>query len=218
MERHQIAIVIPALNEESTIAKIVLKASAYGVPIVVNDGSNDRTSELAAVAGARVINHSESQGYDAALNSGFLQADILECKYIITMDADGQHDPLALVSFIKALDNGADIAIGIRDRHQRIAEYIFSWFSFVTLGVSDPLCGLKAYRVELYKELGHFDSYSSIGTELTIYAANQCKNIIELPVRTIDRKDESRFGSVISSNVKILRSLILSIWKKISLY
>jgi len=212
MERHRIGIVIPALNEAATIASVVSKAYQYGVPIVVDDGSSDKTGELAAVAGATVVRHDANRGYDQALNSGFVRADELGCEYVVTMDADGQHDPVTLVSFIHLLEKGADVVIGTRNHHQRLAEHIFAWAASVKWGIHDPLCGMKAYRIDIYKELGHFDSYNSIGTELALYAAKTGKNIVQLPVKIHERIDTPRFGRRCSSNVRILRSLLKGIY------
>lgn len=211
MERHRIGIVIPALNEAATIEAVAAKASRYGVPIVVDDGSRDETGRLAVVAGASVVRHEINLGYDYALNSGFARADELGCEYVVTMDADGQYDPAVLHAFIQALDDGADVVIGIRDRRQRIAEHIFAWVGFAKWGIHDPLCGMKAYRIGVYKELGHFDSCNSIGTELAIYAATTRKRIVQMNVATCRRSDEPRFGKRYSANKRILRALWLNL-------
>ena len=207
MERHRIGIVIPAFNEAATIGRIVSSASQYGVPIVVDDGSSDETAEFSKAAGAKVVRHSINLGYDQALNSGFTWAAESGCEYVVTMDADGQHDPSILSSFIQALDTGADVVLGIRDQHQRLAENIFAWVSFVKWGINDPLCGMKGYRIGTFKELGHFDSYGSIGTELAFYAAKKRKKIVQLSVKTCVRVDKSRFGGSYSANRRILRAL-----------
>lgn len=207
MDRHRIGIVIPALNEAATIAGVASNASQYGVPIVVDDGSSDETGELAKAAGARVVRHDTNLGYDQALNSGFARARELGCEYVVTMDADGQHDPTILSFFIQALDAGADVVIGIRDRRQRLAEHVFAWVSSAKWGIRDPLCGMKAYRIGIYKGLGHFDAYDSIGTELAIYAAKSGKKIAQLPIKTRERSDEPRFDRRYSANRRILRSL-----------
>ncbi len=212
MERHRIGIVIPALNEEATIGPVVTSASQYGIPIVVDDGSSDGTGALAMTAGATVVRHSVCCGYDQALNSGFVRANELGCEYVITMDADGQHDPAILNAFIRALDDRADAVIGIRDRRQRLAEYIFAWVGSAKWGIRDPLCGMKAYRTAIYRELGHFDSYNSIGTELAIYAAKSGKRIAQLAVKTRERSDEPRFGRRYSTNKRILRALWLGVF------
>ena len=212
MERYRIGIVIPALNEEMTIGLVVSGANAYGIPIVVDDGSCDKTGELAVKAGASVVRHEVNRGYDQALNSGFERAVELGCEYVVTVDADGQHDTSVLEPFIRALDGGADVVIGTRDHRQRLAEHIFAWVSLVKWGVYDPLCGMKGYRLSLYKEFGYFDSYGSIGTEFSLHAANKKKIIIQLPIRTLERKDPSRFGGRFAANRRILSALFMGLW------
>jgi glycosyltransferase involved in cell wall biosynthesis len=211
VDRSRVGIVIPTLNEARTIERIVAAARLFGVPIVVDDGSGDATGELARAAGASVVTHAVNRGYDGALNSGFEHAARVGCEYAITMDADGQHDPAILGQFISALDAGADVVIGVRDRRQRIAEHVFAWVAYVKWGVRDPLCGMKGYRMSVYRELGHFDRCNSIGTELAIYAAKSGRRIAQLPVKTRDRDDEPRFGRRFSANRRILRALLLSL-------
>jgi glycosyltransferase involved in cell wall biosynthesis len=207
MDRSRLAIIIPAYNESATIARVVHAVITYGVPIVVDDGSTDQTSFLARDAGAEVVSHENNLGYDAALDSGFVHANKIGYDFALTMDADGQHNPKLLPIFIKALGEGADVVIGVRNRQQRIAEYVFALVSSLLWGISDPLCGMKAYRMELYRALGHFDMYGSIGTELAIYAARQHKNIVQIPVLTRDRVDAPRFGRKLSANLQIFKAL-----------
>lgn len=214
MDRSRVGVIIPALNEAKTITSIVSKAVEYGFPIVVDDGSLDNTGVNAFAAGALVVRHDKNSGYDAALNSGFRRADELDCAYIVTLDADGQHDPSVLQSFIHALDNGAEVVVGIRDRQQRIAEHIFAWISHLKWGILDPLCGMKAYRMTVYREFGHFDSYGSIGTELMIYAAKSDKKIVQLSLKTRERMDSPRFDSRFSANIRIFRALWIGLKKR----
>ena len=199
--------VIPALNESATIAAVVAGAVRYGVPIVVDDGSTDDTGAHAEAAGATVVRHPVNRGYDAAINSGFIRAAELDCAYVITLDADGQHDPTTVATFISALVAGADVVVGIRDRRARIGESLFAIAATARFGMRDPLCGMKAYRLEVWKELGHFDSYGSVGTELALFAARRGKKIAQLPVPTRDRADAPRFGRRFRANQRILRAL-----------
>lgn len=208
MDRHRVAIVIPALNESATIGAVVRSIVPLGIAVVVDDGSSDDTFEEARSAGAEVVRHTVNQGYDGALNSGFQRADDLGCDYVITFDGDGQHDPATVVNFLRALDDGADIVVGIRDRHQRLAETVFSCVTRLRWGVRDPLSGLKAYRIGLWRELGHFDSYQSIGTELTLFAAAAGKRMVQLPVPTRDRVGAPKFGRRFSANLRILRACV----------
>jgi glycosyltransferase involved in cell wall biosynthesis len=207
MDPRRVAIVIPALNEAATIAGVVERASASGTPIVVDDGSRDGTSAIAAASGADVVRREACGGYDAAMNAGFARASELGCDVVITMDADGQHDAALLQRFIEEIDRGADVVVGIRDRRARVAEHAFAWLSRLMWGIRDPLCGMKAYRIGVYRELGHFDSYTSIGTELALFAAARGYRITQIPVPIGTRHDQPRFGRRFSANRRIFRAL-----------
>jgi len=213
MGRYQVGIVIPALNEAETIAGIVESVKIYGLPIVVDDGSTDHTAKLAMQAGAVVVSHPENRGYDSALNTGFKKAAEFGSEIIITVDADGQHNPLLIQQFINAMADGADVVVGSRSQRQRFAEYIFAWYTNFRFGIKDPLCGMKAYRITVYKALGHFDSYGSIGTELMTFAAKNGFRLSQISFDTRERKGPSRFGQVFTGNYKIIRALMLSTWR-----
>lgn len=210
MDRSRVAIVIPALNESATIAGVVGAAGRYGLPIVVDDGSTDNTAALAAQAGAVVVSHENNQGYDAALNSGFKKAAELGSEIIITVDADGQHDPSLIQKFINAIDAGADVVAGIRSRRQRFAEHLFAWYTNWQFRIKDPLCGMKAYRTAVYEAQGHFDAYGSIGTELMIFALKHGYRLGQIEFEVREREGQSRFGQVLAGNFKIIRALLLA--------
>jgi glycosyltransferase involved in cell wall biosynthesis len=207
MDKCKIAIIIPALNEEATIANVVQSVKKHGTVIVINDASNDNTEQEAISAGAVLVSHEKNKGYDSALNSGFIKAKELDCKFVITYDADGQHTLESVEQYIRLLKQGFLIVIGIRNKLQRVSEYIFSWVAVRRWGIKDPLCGMKAYHIDIFNQLGTFDSYRSIGTELAIFAANQNIKIAQQHIKTKERQDRTRFGSRIFTNMIILRSL-----------
>lgn len=213
MVRPRVGIVIPALNEETSIAAVIQQCLSEGIPIVVDDGSTDNTAKVSEAAGAEVIQHTSNKGYDAALISGFKKADAIQCDYVITIDADGQHDPELIKKFIAALTDGADVVVGIRDIQQRLAEVVFSFFTKMKVGIYDPLCGLKGYRLSVYRALGHFDSYNSIGTELTLFASSADYKIAQIPVSTRARNGAPRFAGLLRANYKIFRSLVIGYLK-----
>jgi glycosyltransferase involved in cell wall biosynthesis len=214
VDRSRIAVVIPAFNEACTIAQVVSAAAAYGRPVVVDDGSSDATGELAAAAGAQVVRHPANRGYDAALDSGFAYASRQGCDCIVTVDADGQHRPSLIGEFVSAIEAGADVVVGVRDRRQRFGEHLFAWVGRMLWGVRDPLCGMKAYRASVYRALGHFDAYGSIGTELCLFAVRRGMTIAQVPVPTRSRVDAPRFGRRWAANLKILRALALAIARR----
>ena len=210
MDRSDIGLVIPAYNEAATIKEVVVAAADYGTPIVVNDCSSDDTAALAEEAGAVVVTHKTNRGYDGALNSGFIKADELGCQYIVTLDADGQHNPKLIARFIEKLDGGADVVLGVRSNKPRISEHAFAVLTRARFGIKDPLCGMKGYKAGVYHALGHFDTYRSIGTELMLFAAKRDYNIVQVPFKVGTRQDAPRFGSMVKANIKILRAMVKS--------
>jgi glycosyltransferase involved in cell wall biosynthesis len=207
MERFKVAIVIPAFNEEKTIKKVVNSVSAYGLVIVVDDCSTDETADIAKKNGALVVEHDSNKGYDKALDSGFSKVNELELDAIITFDADGQHDTNAIPKFIEEMERGYDMVLGVRPKTQRASETIFKIILKAFYGWKDPLCGMKGYRMHLYKKLGHFDSFSSIGTELAFFGIRQKYHWTQIDIDIADRQDNPRFFSIIMSNIVILKAL-----------
>ena len=208
MECDHIALVIPALNEASTIFSIVSAARVYGTVIVVDDGSTDDTYLKAKQAGAVVVQHPRNLGYEQALESGFEEAAKLGKAYVVTLDADGQHDPSLLSRFIEKINQGAWLVLGVRNRKARFSEKLFGLVTTFKWGIKDPLCGMKAYSIVLYNELGHFDSSGFIGVELACYAANKNVPVASVPFVVRNRLDKPRFGTVFSANVRILKALV----------
>tara|TARA_A100001035_G_C27786650_1_gene504758 strand:+ start:637 stop:1281 length:645 start_codon:yes stop_codon:yes gene_type:complete len=211
MERFNIVSVIPALNEENSITKIINQVSKYSDVIVINDGSEDNTSYLANKCGATVIDHSKNLGYDASINSGFKKAKELNYEFVITLDADGQHNPKFIQDFIKEFKNQKDVIVGIREKKQRFAEILFSYLTNFKWGIKDPLCGFKGYRLSIYNELGYFDKKGLIGTELLLFAASRKYNLSQINISGEKRVGKPRFGSKINANLMILRALIIAL-------
>lgn len=209
MERPRIGIVVPALNEEATIATVVEQISHYGLAIVVDDGSTDATAELARNVGADVVSHQVNQGYEGALNTGFARAVELGCAYIITIDADGQHNPSQLTQMIALLEEGNELVLGIRDRFARIGETIFAHCARLIWGVEDPMCGMKGYATTLYIRAGRFDRYKLIGSELAVRSIVDGCRTARMNIIVRDRLDVPRFGRLLSANYRILRAMFI---------
>jgi glycosyltransferase involved in cell wall biosynthesis len=109
-------IVIPAYNEELTIASVVRDAVKIAERVlVVDDGSRDRTASLSKQAGALVIRHAVNRGVGAALGTGIEAAVRLEADMVVTMDADGQHRAEDAAKVFDRLGQGdVDFVIGSR--------------------------------------------------------------------------------------------------------
>jgi hypothetical protein len=127
------------------------------------------------------------------------------------LDGDGQHEPLLIESFLFELMDGADLVIGIRDRYQRVSETIFAKTAKILWGITDPLCGMKGYRLSKLKGIDSMCSYPSIGTELAIRAVRSGWNIRQVAVKTRERNGKSRFGAGLYANWLILRAMFLGL-------
>ena len=113
-------ILIPAFNEEESIAKVIrkiIKECGNVDILVINDGSRDRTAEVAEKAGAIVVSHIFNMGYGVSLQTGYKYAVDHNYEFIIQMDADGQHDVCNIGTIFNELTHCRhtyDIVIGSR--------------------------------------------------------------------------------------------------------
>lgn len=129
--------VIPAYQAAATLDTVVRQTLEHLPVLVVDDGSSDDTSAVAEAAGAKVLRQEPNQGKGAALRRGFAQALDQRVDAVLTLDADGQHDPACAPDFVAAWrERGATLIIGRRDFSQmplsrRVANNLgtqtFSW-------------------------------------------------------------------------------------------
>lgn len=188
---------------------VVSGARVHGDVIVIDDGSTDDTAARARAAGAHVVANPGPNGYDSAINTGFVEADRLGYSLTVTMDADGEHDPAHVQSFRRALmEDGVKLAIGRRPRPQRLAEALLANYFRRRFGINDPLCGMKGYRMELFRENGAFDHVGSIGTELMFNAVRRGHSYREIEVSGSTRRDTPRFGRSLRANCRIGLALV----------
>jgi glycosyltransferase involved in cell wall biosynthesis len=210
MDKHKIVMVIPALNEERTIATVIDKVKPYvDTVIVVNDGSTDNTASCAEKQGAMVLTHTVNQGYDKSIDDGFKLGAEIGATVLITFDADGQHHPEDIPMMTEPILAGqADVVVGKRPTHARITEYLFALVGRLKAGISDPLCGLKAYSITVYNDVGHFDTIKSIGTQLTFEAGKRGYRITQRDITLNRRHDAPRFGTRLTANWKIFKAIV----------
>ncbi|MCK5040599.1 MAG: glycosyltransferase family 2 protein [Candidatus Aenigmarchaeota archaeon] len=210
MTKQKIIAVIPALNEEKTISKVIKGVKKYVDEIVlVDDASTDKTKTIAQKDGAIVISHSKNMGYDKAIGAGFILASKRGATIILTFDGDGQHNPEDIPKIISPIIDGkADIVTGKRPHYARITEYLFAFIAKIKIGIDDPLCGLKAYHIDIYNDIGYFDKLSSIGTQLMFNAKKKGYKIVQRNIDINEREDNSRFGEKLKANWKIFKAIV----------
>ena len=116
MSDFKACLLIPAYNETAHIGQVVAAARQFLPVLVVDDGSSDDTAARAEMNGAEVIRQVPNQGKGAALRAGFRRSFQLEMEAIITLDADGQHDPVEIPLFLQAFqESRSGLIIGQRN-------------------------------------------------------------------------------------------------------
>ena len=208
MGRPRLAVVVPAYREADTIGPVVRAAARFGQVLVIDDCSPDATAARAREAGATVLVNEHNLGYEGNLSRGFAEAAALGFSHVVTLDADGEHDPELLTDFRRLLvEEGIPLVLGVRRRKQRISETVMGWYIRARFGAHDILCGMKGYDMELWRANGGFDSGRSIGTELAINSMRRGVPFVEVPVRGVPRRDQPRFDRVLRANARIFGAL-----------
>jgi len=227
VEKPFIVAAIPAYNEERGIAKVVLLAQRYVDRVVVcDDGSTDMTAEIAEGLGAEVVRHEENLGYGAAIQSLFRRARDLGATVMVTLDADGQHDPQQIPTLIKPiLNEGADIAVGSRfldeegsrqdiPFHRRAGIKSITKLTNVALNneMSDAQHGFRAYSRKALEELRLFENGMGVSVEILLKASGRGLKLAQVPLscRYQGLEKTSRYnplrhgGSVIMSIARVI--------------
>jgi glycosyltransferase involved in cell wall biosynthesis len=191
-----IVVGVPAFNEEKTIAKIVLEAQKYADRVVVcDDGSTDLTGVIAERLGATVVRHERNLGKGKALKTLFAEIAKLNPDVVVTLDADGQHEPREIPILIKPIVCGeSDVVIGNRygkdlslaaPLYRRAGLSIINWFnrSVNKLNVRDTQNGFRAYSLRALKIIAMHESEDySVESEHLILANKAGLKIREVPV------------------------------------
>jgi glycosyltransferase involved in cell wall biosynthesis len=190
-----ITAILPALNEEVSIGSMVLHARQHvDHVVVIDDGSTDRTYEIAKLAGAEVIRHPKNMGKGMALRTGFEHAGKNGCKVVITMDTDGQHDPDDIQKLISPILNGeADVVNGSRymngtDKntpfYRRIGQNILDKATNLNAGlqVTDTQSGFRAFARHTLPTFRFKSKGLAIESEMLMDAANAGFRIKEVGI------------------------------------
>jgi glycosyltransferase involved in cell wall biosynthesis len=205
-----VSVVIPCLNEEDNIERCVTTALAVlaehdipGEVVVADNASEDRSAELAARAGARVV-HEPRRGYGSAYLAGFAVA---RGRYIVMGDADLTYDFAEIPRFVEVLDEGAELVMG--DRMDNIHPGAMPWLHryvgnpvltgvlnvFFRTGVSDAHCGMRALRRDVLPRLDLRTTGMEFASEMVIRASKEKLDIREFPIEYHPRGGESKLSS-----------------------
>jgi glycosyltransferase involved in cell wall biosynthesis len=191
--------VMPCLNEERTVGRCVEKAfmafrsmGIVGEVIVADNGSTDRSAEVAATLGARVVRVS-AKGYGAALIAGIEAA---RGEYVVMADSDDSYDWLCLEPFVRKLDEGHDLVIGNRFAggiepgamprlHRYFGNPILSWLARTVhqAPIGDFHCGMRAFRRNSFQKMRVRTAGMEFATEMIVNSVKAGLRVAEVPTR-----------------------------------
>ncbi len=221
-----LSVVIPAYNEEDGIAEIANRVLAVksdlarvGVNefelLVVNDGSRDKTAEIAAgIEGVRLINHPRNRGYGAALKTGFNAA---RGELIGFLDADGTYPPEYFPKLCAVAMNGADLVIGSRmagaESKMPLTRRVGNFF-FATLlsllshqRVTDSASGMRVFKREVLERIYPLPDGLNLTPVMSTRAIHERIRVAEVPIPYSERLGRSKL-SVVRDGTVFLQSMV----------
>jgi glycosyltransferase involved in cell wall biosynthesis len=210
-----LTIVIPAYNEEDGIAEIVNRVlavkkdlAAAGVEnlelLVVDDGSKDRTAEIAGqIPGANVIQHPVNKGYGAALKTGFSCA---KGELIGFLDADGTYPPEYFPALVNKISEGYDLVIGSRmagaasemPATRRLGNFFFAGFISI-LGrqrITDSASGMRVFKREVLEKVYPLPDGLNLTPIMSTRALHEEVMMTEIPIPYNERVGRSKLSVV----------------------
>lgn len=201
--------------------------------IVVDDGSTDRTAEIARQAGATVVRHPINRGLGAALSTGMEAAMRLGADIIVTLDADGQHDPGEVAGLIKPIEEGtADVVIGSRflspspqssplegeegrggnvPATRRLANWVGNIITWILFGihVTDSQSGFRAFSRQAAKQIRIRTNTMEVSSEIIREIKLHGLRLKEVPIKAIYTEYSLSKGQGFLKGLETLWKLIM---------
>jgi glycosyltransferase involved in cell wall biosynthesis len=219
----KIIVCIPAYNEENSIEMLVKEALKHANEVIVcDDGSSDDTSVTARKAGALVVNHSKNLGYGNTIRTLFERALKDGADIIVTMDSDGQHDPVQIPSLIEPImKEGVDIVIGSRfiKAKDNIKVPRYRSFGIKTItrftnqasyykNLTDAQSGFRAYTSSAIQRMNLSEDGMRISIEILLKAGSKNLSIVEVPITVNYDVDSPSTHNYLSHGISILFGII----------
>lgn len=222
-----VSILIPAFNEQENIGDVLAKtyetvesnAFPYEI-IVVDDGSTDRTRELAYQHKVTVLTNGTNKGKGVALRRGFAHA---QGEIVVTMDADGSHDPEDIPRLLLPILNGATLALGARfaseEGKRSTTKLNIFGNGLINLSIrlltgkriTDSQSGFRAIRRSFLSELNLTSDGYEVETEVLVKALMNGNVVEEVPLRISKRKNGHSHLNPLGDGIKIMRTMVKSV-------
>jgi len=223
-----IFLVVPAYNEKNTVSQIIegIAENGYSV-ILVNDGSADNTLELATQSKRKypnqifVVSHVINRGLGAALKTGMTVALNKGAKYIVTFDADGQHEISDIPGVCKPLQEGkADVVIGSRPFEdmpisKSFANIVMNALTLIFYGrkVKDSQSGLRAFTAEAADKINIVSSGYGVSSEFIKEISDKNLRLDEVTITTIYTPETQHKGTDAIVGLKILIKMVIDLFR-----
>jgi glycosyltransferase involved in cell wall biosynthesis len=215
----RILVAIPAYNEERFIGSVVVAARLIGLSVlVIDDGSTDRTAEVAEGAGAIVERHLENRGKAAALNTAFNFARTWGAEALVVLDGDGQHSIAEVEPFLEALYRGeTDVVIGSRflsasagevPRVRQVGQRAMTLVTNLGSGtsVTDSQSGFRAFSRRAIDVVQFRSAGFSAEVEMQFWAREHGLRLVEVPI-TANYFDPPK-RNVVSHGLQVLNGVL----------
>jgi len=231
MSRSAVTVVIPAYNEEKTIGNVISETTSImnglDVPyeiIVVNDGSTDKTGQIASTYKATVLSNNKNRGKGYALRRALQHA---SGDIIVTIDSDGEHKPKEIPDLIEPLFNGTDIVAGSRflgsqrratTNLNRIGNFFFNATIMTLTGkrVTDSQTGFRAIKRSVLQKLNLNSDGYEIESEITVKSLKNGFTFKETPISVERRKYNISKIRLLQDGTRILKTIIQANFSKIT--
>lgn len=221
-------LVVPAFNEEKTVSQIIegIAQKGYNV-ILVNDGSKDKTLDFAIESKRKypdrifVVSHVINRGLGAALKTGMVVALNKGAKYIVTFDADGQHEIEDIPKVCKPLQDGeADVVIGARPFEdmpisKSFANLIMNALTLLFYGkkVKDSQSGLRAFTAHAADVINIVSRGYGVSSEFIKEISDKNLRLSEVTITTIYTPETQNKGTDAIVGFKILTKMVIDLFR-----
>ena len=228
-------VAIPAYNEAGTIRDVVHNASSYAdTVVVIDDGSDDDTANVARDAGATVVTHEENGGYGSSLKTAFREAMKRDAEHLVVLDGDGQHDAADIPQLVDELEyNGADVVIGSRfadgatsdlPRYRWVGLKVINGLTNLSMGVlrsrswvRDTQSGFRAYSSPAIQSLARDDSIGDqmdASTDILYHAHEHDYDIEEVGTTITYEVENASSHNPVKHGLTLLNNVLQTIEKE----
>lgn len=225
----KVIVVVPAYNCEKTIQKVVADLNNHFVDkiLIIDDGSRDRTVELARQMKTAGISHGRNRGLGCALRTGFKEALRQEFDLILTFDGDGQHLASDIKKVRKAFEQNpeTDVIIGTRlknkkhwskfPRHRLWGNFFLTWLTNLAAGykaTTDSQSGYRAIRREALQKMTLISRRMAISSEIIIEASYRKLKITEVSILPTYGEEISNYR-LMRDTLRIIQIITKKWWR-----